>query len=244
MNGVMNADVWSFFCKQLPRNQDEEQVRNIGFSEIEWLSQTEELKSKLIRSTVSKCDENEVIVKIPLMTRIFELQIRKSDRFPEEKPEFGGEFIDGFHFLEWKAESTLFELSEKITDQCNYVDRAILEIKECESDGFHILELGMDDEETGHLLLVLKTIKYNEQLTLSVDIEDFLSFPRVLRCSNSSRTTHFDCEKWIRDDRLGLNLRRLYGKLDVPANSYAQPNGNSSPRNDSFENVEDIMDFI
>ncbi|KAF1766451.1 hypothetical protein GCK72_006408 [Caenorhabditis remanei] len=244
MYDVVSDEVWDFFCKRLPRNEEEIRERKEKCSEIEWLTQTEELKSRLVRSTVSKYDESFVMIRIPLMTQIFELKIRKSECFPEEPPEFSGEFIDGFHNLEWTAESTLYELSEKITDYCITVDVAILEIKEADSDGFHIVELDMDDEESGHLRVVLKATKYKEQLTLSLDVEDFRSFPRVLRCSNPSRTASFDCEKWISDDKLGTNLRRLYGELELNSTSDDPITKEIASANDSFEEVDEIMDFI
>lgn len=244
MYDVVSDEVWDFFCKRVPRSEEETLKRKEKYSEIEWITQTDELNSRLIRSTVTKCDESCVTIRIPLMTQIFELKIRKSECFPEESPEFSGEFIDGFHNLEWTAESTLYEWTEKITDYCITVDVAILEIKEADSDGFHIVELDMDDEESGHLMVVLKATKYKEQLTLSLDIEDFRSFPRVLRCTNPSRTASFDCEKWISDDKLGTNLRRLYGEIELHSASNALILKGIAHENDSFEETDDIMDFI
>lgn len=180
----------------LPRSESEIEKQKKLFSEIEWAAQIEELQTKLVRSTVSKNDENQVILRIPLMTQIFELKIRKPDNFPEEGPEFRGDFIDGFLSFEWAPGSTLYELVETITDHCVSVDMVILEIKEAESDGFHTVELELDDEESGHLKVQLESVKYNEKLSMSLDIADFRSFPRVLRCSNPTRTTSFDCEKW------------------------------------------------
>lgn len=244
MSNVIDSEVWSFFCKMLPRNESEIQKQKQQYAEIEWAAQIEEMRTKLVRSTVSKNDENQVVLRIPLMTQIFELKIQKSENFPDEGPEFRGDFIDGFMSFEWISSSTLYELAEAITDHCVSVDMAILEIKEAESDGFHIVELEIDEEEPGHLMVQLGAVKYNEKLSMSLDIADFRSFPRVLRCSNPERTTSFDCEKWISDDKLGSNLRRLYGELEAQDEFAHFDKAVQSKENDSFEDDRDLMDFI
>ncbi|CAO4364833.1 unnamed protein product [Caenorhabditis nigoni] len=246
MNTMMDDSVWNFFCKRFPRNeQDLEKQIELG-SRVEWTVQTTELDSKITRSTVSRCDDNEAVVRIPLMTQIFELKIQRSESFPEEAPKFTGEFLDGFNLFEWNSESSLYELTEKITDYYISIDVVILEVKEAEADGFHVVELGMDEEEPDHLMVVLEAQKYKETLTLSLDIDDSRSFPRLLRCSNPARTESFDCEKWNSDDKLGVNLRRLYGELvesDVAEDVLKE--GEIPVDNDSFNNEEDdIMEFI
>lgn len=241
---MIDSEVWSFFCVMLPQNGSEIQKQKKLYSEIEWTAQVDELQTKLVRSTVSRNDETQVVLRIPLMTQIFELKIQKPDHFPEESPEFRGDFIDGFLSFEWAPGSTLYELAETITDHCVSVDMVILEIKEAESDGFHIMELEIDEDETGHLKVQLESVKYNEQLSMSLDITDFRSFPRVLRCSNPERTTSFDCEKWISDDKLGSNLRRLYGEIESHEDVAHFDETKRPEDNDSFENEQHFMDFI
>ncbi|CAP30405.1 Protein CBG11212 [Caenorhabditis briggsae] len=206
---------------------------------------TTDLNSKITRSTVSRCDDNEVVVRIPLMTQIFELNIQRSESFPGEAPKFTGEFLNGFDLLEWNSKSSLYELTEKITDYYISIDVVILEVKESETDGFHVVELRMDEEEPDHLMVVLEAQKYKEALTLSLDIDDSRSFPRLLRCSNPTRTESFDCEKWNSDDKLGVNLRRLYGELESGVAEDVMQEGDIPVENDSFNKEEDdIMEFI
>ncbi|CAL2032572.1 unnamed protein product [Caenorhabditis brenneri] len=244
MNHVLADEVWSFFCTRLPQNKAVKEEQRIMFSEIEWDVQIDELNSKLVRSTVTRCDKNEVAVRIPLMTQIFELTIRKSENFPEETPIFDGEFIEGFQTFEWNSESTLLELTEKITDYCITIDIAILEIKEAETDGFQMTKLEIDEEEVGHILVQMRATKYKETLTLSLDIEDFRSFPRILRCSNPLRTSSFDCEKWSVDDKMGNNLRKLYGEMEVQATIGRTAERDERIDVDSYEDETGIMDFI
>lgn len=244
MKDVIADDVWDFFCKKLPQKEDVNEEQRILFSEIEWHVQIEELKSKLVRSSVTRCDKNEVVLRIPLMTQIFELTIRRPENFPEESPVFCGEFIQGYNGLEWNSSITLFNLSEKITDYCISVDSAILEIKESEMDGFQIIGLELDEEESNHLSVRLRANKYKETLTLSLDIVDYRSFPRVLRCSNPCRTSSFDCEKWISDGKLGNNLRKLYGEMEFQPILGKAEEKDDRLDGDSFEEDTEIMDFV
>lgn len=244
MNDVLADEVWSFFCKRLPQKEVVKEKQRAIFSEIEWDVQIEELNSKLVRSNITRYDKNEVVIRIPLMTQIFELTIRKSEYFPEETPLFDGEFIEGFQATEWNSKSTLLDLTEKITDYCITIDIAILEIKEAEMDGFQMIKLEIDEEEAGHILVQMRATKYEETLTLSLDIEDFRSFPRILRCSNPLRTSSFDCEKWSFDDKLGNNLRKLYGEMEVQATIGRTAEQDERIDEDSFEDETGEMDFI
>lgn len=194
-----------------------------------------------VRSTVTDRDDKEVMIRIPLMTQVFEVVMKKSTGFPEEAPNFSGIFTEGFNSYEWNSQSTLWELAESVTDFLTTIDAAILEIKEVDIDGFQIISLEIDEEENGHLLVRLKSFKYNETLTISLNVEDFRGFPRFLRCSNPSRMASFDCEKWIAEDKLGTNLRRIYGELEAAPLSEKQFDNKSK---DSLEEVEEIMDFI
>uniref|UniRef100_A0A1I7TVA9 SMP-LTD domain-containing protein n=1 Tax=Caenorhabditis tropicalis TaxID=1561998 RepID=A0A1I7TVA9_9PELO len=241
MNDVIGADVWDFFCKKLPRNDllSEEQAK--AYSEIEWVAQTDELKAKLVRSTVTRYDKEEVAIRIPLMTQIFEVIIRRSEHFPESSPVLSGDFINGFALFEWNMKSALFDLCETVTDYCITIDIAILEIKEAELDGFHLMDLEIDGEENGHLLVRMRATKYKETLTLSLDTEDFKSFPRVLRCSNPCRMSSFDCERWNSEDKLGSNLRRLYGEIDEHDISVKNTDNDM---NFNAEDNNEFMDFI
>uniref|UniRef100_A0A8R1HYR9 Uncharacterized protein n=1 Tax=Caenorhabditis japonica TaxID=281687 RepID=A0A8R1HYR9_CAEJA len=237
MNNVILHDVWNFFCQRIPRNPEDVEVENERWSETEWIFQTEQMRPKLVRSTISSCSSSEIHIKIPLMTRIFELTIRKSTDFPESSPSLSGDFADGFQDFEWDSEhSNLLELTEKYTDYCQSLDEAIQEIKNAENDGFLMEDLEIDEDECGHLMVRLHAKKYDETLELSIDFLDFQSFPRVLKCvTNPGRTASFDCEKWNNEERLGANLKKLYGE----------------EKSDEFEDVVqhdsesvEIMDFI
>lgn len=209
---------------------------------ISFFFQVEDLRLKLTRGTVSKQEDNEILVKIPLMTQIFKLTIRKPKDFPNDTPSLDGDFIAGFDDFEWSSERTLFELADHYADFCSALDVAILEIKDADTDGFPVEKLEIDEDESGHLFVRLNAIKYRETVTMSVNVDDVHGFPRILRCSNPTRMSDFDCEKWVSDEKIGRNLRRFYGELKERPQEIVERVEAESQGKDSFD--DEIMDFI
>ncbi|CAI2344345.1 unnamed protein product [Caenorhabditis sp. 36 PRJEB53466] len=158
MSSLMDAEVWDFFCKRLPLSEEGIQEEKDADSELEWIIQTEQMQLNLISATVSRLEDTEVLVKIPLMTNIFELTLRKSDDFPNSPPALRAEYVDGFDSFAWNKNSSLLELTEKFIDFCRSVDEAILEIKDAGTDGFEVTEMGIDEDESTHLMKMSYTV--------------------------------------------------------------------------------------